>query len=414
MFRSSALFRHLLAQSPTNYSLPPILTKSPLYPTSIYYRSYLTARHDDSSGIGVVNIPTIRLKLDKLIERYKQLSKKRNEIPPDLTEYAKVSKELTELENVVLPYEELKKAEKELEEVDLMMNDAREDQDLKELAKEERTRISRIVDDMEKTLVQSLVPKDIADSGNAILEIRAGTGGDEAGLFAGEMFRMYERYSNVRNWKFESLNISGDILGVIKEATASISGGGVFGNMKYEAGVHRVQRVPATEGQGRVHTSTVTVAILPQPTEVELVLKESDFRIDYYRSSGKGGQHVNTTDSAVRLTHVSTGIVVSIQDERSQHKNKAKAFKIMRAKLYEVSRARIESERRDSRRMQVGSGDRSEKIRTYNFPQNRVTDHRINLTLYELENIMNGESLQTIVDRLKFHYETEAMMRWAE
>ncbi|CAG8579375.1 2784_t:CDS:10 [Paraglomus occultum] len=408
MFRSSTFFRHFLVQSPTSYSLVSTLTKQPFHPSSVHYCSYLT----DSRG--VVNIPTIRLKLDKLIEKYKQLSEKRNELSPDLTEYAKVSKELTELENIVLPYEELKKAEKELEDVDLMMNDAHEDQDLKELAKEERTRISQIVEDIEKTLVQSLVPKDIADSGSAILEIRAGTGGDEAGLFAGEMFRMYERYSNVRNWKFESLNISGDILGVIKEATASISGDDVFGNMKYEAGVHRVQRVPVTEGQGRVHTSTVTVAILPQPTEVELVLKESDFRIDYYRSSGKGGQHVNTTDSAVRLTHVSTGIVVSIQDERSQYKNKAKAFKIMRAKLYEANRTLIENERRDSRRMQVGSGDRSEKIRTYNFPQNRVTDHRINLTLYELENIMNGESLQTIIDRLKFHYETDAMMRWAE
>jgi len=245
-----------------------------------------------------------------------------------------------------------------------------------------------------------LLPKDKADDSSVILEVRAGTGGDEAALFAGDLFRMYQRYAQLNNWKVEVLSQSESEVGGYKEIQANVSGHGVYAMMKFESGVHRVQRVPDTETQGRVHTSAATVAVLPEPEEVDVEVSESDLRVDVFRASGPGGQSVNTTDSAVRITHLPTGIVVSQQDEKSQHKNRAKAMKVLRARLYEAERARADAERAEARKDMVGSGDRSERIRTYNFPQSRVSDHRINLTLYKLDEIMAGDGLGEVVDAL--------------
>jgi len=245
-----------------------------------------------------------------------------------------------------------------------------------------------------------LLPKDAADEKSAILEIRAGTGGEEAALFAADLFRMYQRYADLHGWKVEMLDLSDTGIGGYKEVIASISGRGVFARLKFESGVHRVQRVPATEASGRIHTSAATVAVLPEAEEVDVHIDDKDLRIDVFRSSGPGGQSVNTTDSAVRITHLPTGIVVQQQDEKSQHKNKAKALKILRARLYEAEREKREAERAAARKSQVGTGDRSERIRTYNFPQGRVTDHRINLTLYDLDRVLAGDSLDKLIDAL--------------
>ena len=245
-----------------------------------------------------------------------------------------------------------------------------------------------------------MLPKDEADEKNAILEVRAGTGGEEAALFAAELFRMYERYSALRGWRFETLEFNDTGLGGVKEVVASITGRGVFARLKFESGVHRVQRVPVTEGGGRIHTSAATVAVLPEAEEVDIVLEDKDLRIDVFRSQGSGGQSVNTTDSAVRVVHLPTGVTVQCQDEKSQHKNKAKAQKILRARLYDREREMKDSERSANRKSQVGSGDRSERIRTYNFPQGRVTDHRINVTLYKIDKVMEGEALDELVEAL--------------
>jgi peptide chain release factor 1 len=245
-----------------------------------------------------------------------------------------------------------------------------------------------------------LLPKDAADERSAILEVRAGAGGDEAALFAGELFQMYQRYAQLRGWKFETMETSYSDLGGFRDAVAEVSGRGVFARLKFESGVHRVQRVPKTEAQGRIHTSTATVAVLPEAEEVDIDIQDKDLRIDVFRSSGPGGQSVNTTDSAVRITHLPTGLVVSQQDEKSQHKNKAKALKILRARLYEAERSKLHEARAATRKGQVGTGDRSERIRTYNFPQGRVTDHRINLTLYKIDKVVSGEALDEIIDAL--------------
>ena len=256
---------------------------------------------------------------------------------------------------------------------------------------------------------RALLPKDAADEKNAILEIRAGTGGDEAALFAGNLFAMYQKYAQLQGWKFEVMEVSENEIGGYKEAIAEITGRGVFARMKFESGVHRVQRVPETESQGRIHTSAATVAVLPEAEDVDIKIEDSDLRIDVYRSSGAGGQHVNTTDSAVRITHLPTGTVVTQQDEKSQHKNRAKAMKILRARLYDAERQRMDSERAASRKGQVGSGDRSERIRTYNFPQGRVTDHRVNVTLYKIDKVMTGEALDEILDALISEDEAERL-----
>jgi peptide chain release factor 1 len=270
---------------------------------------------------------------------------------------------------------------------------------MKEMAKEEFAQLKEKVPELEEKLQVMLLPKDLADNKNAILEIRAGTGGDEAGLFAANLFRMYQRYAENRKWKFELLSLNETGIGGYKEAIASISGPGVFARLKFESGVHRVQRVPDTESSGRIHTSAATVAVMPEAEEVDIKVEEKDLRIDVFRASGPGGQSVNTTDSAVRITHLPSGIVVSQQDEKSQHKNKAKAMKVLRARLYEAERQKAAAERAETRKSQIGSGDRSERIRTYNYPERRVTDHRIGLTLHKLDRMMDGD-LDEVIDAL--------------
>jgi peptide chain release factor 1 len=314
-------------------------------------------------------------------------------------DFVRLSKEYAELTPVVQAIEVLDKARAEWRDLEALAGEAEADPDVAKMAEEELQDLRRRLPMLERQVQLLLLPRDEADAKNAILEIRAGTGGEEAALFAADLFRMYQRYAERQRWKFELMEVHETGIGGFKEATASISGRNVFSRLKFESGVHRVQRVPETEAQGRIHTSAATVAVLPEAEDVDIHIEEKDLRIDVYRSSGPGGQSVNTTDSAVRITHLPTGIVVTQQDEKSQHKNRAKAMKIMRARLYEAERARAEAERAASRKSQVGSGDRSERIRTYNFPQGRVTDHRINLTLYKLDRVLEGE-MEEIIDAL--------------
>ena len=281
-----------------------------------------------------------------------------------------------------------------------MLRDKESDTDLQDMAREESKMLENELNSLNKKLELAILPKDKDDQRNVILEVRAGTGGDEAGIFAANLFNMYQKFSMNNNWKFEILSVSDTGVGGYKEAHANIVGGGAFGKLKFESGVHRVQRVPVTVTNGRVHTSAATVAVLPEAEDVEINLNEKDLRIDVYRSSGPGGQSVNTTDSAVRITHIPSGIVVSQQDEKSQHKNKAKAMKILLARLYDQERQIQNSKIASTRKNQVGTGDRSERIRTYNYPQGRVTDHRINLTLHKIEKIIEGEGLDEIIDNL--------------
>ncbi|KAG0194895.1 hypothetical protein DFQ28_002970 [Apophysomyces sp. BC1034] len=333
--------------------------------------------------------PLLEQKLGQLSARHDSILKQLNNNELASNDLANASKELASLSTSKSLFDEWQKNVNDFGQLRELVSSQEQDDEMLELAKEEYAEIQARIGEIERDLIVELAPKDPADDASAILEIRAGAGGDEASLFSAEMSRMYERFSQLQRWKWEVLASSEDMSGKgLKDITVNINGRNVFKYLKYESGVHRVQRVPATEAQGRIHTSTITVAILPQPTEVDVQIRDSDLRIDVYRASGAGGQHVNTTDSAVRITHIPTGLVVAMQDERSQHKNKAKALKIIRAKVFDREREKSATERRDSRNKQIGSGDRSEKIRTYNFPQNRVTDHRINLTLYELEPIL--------------------------
>lgn len=320
---------------------------------------------------------------------------------PDLApeRMADLSREYAELEPVAERIRTLKSARSELVDLEQMMADGG-DPEMRALAEEEWHDLKHRLPDLEREVQRLLLPKDEADERSAILEVRAGTGGDEAALFAADLFAMYQKYAALHGWRFETMELAETPLGGAKEAVASITGRGVFARLKFESGVHRVQRVPETETQGRIHTSAATVAVLPEAEEVDVQIDDKDLRIDVFRASGAGGQHVNKTESAVRITHLPSGIVVSQQDEKSQHKNKAKAMKILRARLYEEERRAREAARADSRKSQVGSGDRSERIRTYNFPQGRVTDHRINLTLYKIEKVLNGEALDEVIDAL--------------
>ena len=316
------------------------------------------------------------------------------------SELMNLSKELAEIRPVVEQAVKLQKLKTELDDALILLKDPGADLDMKSLVDEEIKEIRPKIIEEEHMLKLLLLPKDKDDSRNAILEIRAGTGGEEAALFGADLFGMYQKFASEQGWRFEIMEISETGIGGYKEAAANISGQEVFAKLKFESGVHRVQRVPDTEPGGRIHTSAATVAVLPEAEEVDVDIRETDLRIDIFRSSGPGGQSVNTTDSAVRITHVPTGIVVSQQDEKSQHKNRAKAMKILRSRLYDAQRAKQNAERAASRKGQVGSGDRSERIRTYNFPQGRVTDHRISLTLYKLDKILLGESLNEIIDAL--------------
>ncbi|WP_420334381.1 peptide chain release factor 1 [Roseibium sp.] len=340
-----------------------------------------------------------RQKLDVLLDRFAEIEHLMSS-GPEPAVYVKLSREYAGLEPLVQKIRALIKAEDDLAGARALIDDPETDAEMRELAELERDELNESVEQLSQDVRIGLLPKDEADANDAILEVRAGTGGDEAALFAGDLFRMYQRYAELQGWKVEILSASEGEVGGFKEIIASVSGENVFARLKFESGVHRVQRVPATESGGRIHTSAATVAVLPQAEDVDIDVQDSDLRIDTFRASGAGGQHVNTTDSAVRITHIPTGIVVAVQDERSQHKNKARAMQLLRARIYDEERERAASERTEARRLQVGSGDRSERIRTYNFPQGRVTDHRIGLTLYKLEQIVAGEGLGEVIEAL--------------
>ena len=336
-------------------------------------------------------------RLDAILARAEILQEKMNgELPPQ--EFVSLSKEYARLEPVVAAITRYQKLITEIDDLKSIISGG--DEEMKELAEAELTELEEKLPDVQKELEIMLLPKDEADDMNVILEVRAGTGGDEAALFAGDLFRMYCRHAELNGYKVEILSTSDGDIGGFKEVVAAIRGDSVFARLKFESGVHRVQRVPETESSGRIHTSAATVAVLPEPEEVDVQIDDKDLRVDVFRASGPGGQSVNTTDSAVRITHLPTGIVVSQQDEKSQHKNRAKAMQVLRARLFEAERERLESERSADRRSQVGSGDRSERIRTYNYPQGRVTDHRVNLTLHKLEKIVAGDSLDDVIDAL--------------
>ena len=343
--------------------------------------------------------PSLEAHLEQLLRRHAELRDALGSTGITGADFARLSKEYSELSPIVDGIDALRRARDELASLtDLAQSN--EDAELKSLAEEELQTLRERLPALEQKVKLALLPKDDDDERNAILEVRAGTGGEEAALFAADLFRMYQRYAGLRSWRFELLDLSETGLGGFKEATALISGSGVFARLKFESGVHRVQRVPETEAAGRIHTSAATVAVLPEAEEVDIRIDDRDLRIDVFRASGPGGQSVNTTDSAVRITHIPTGLVVIQQDEKSQHKNKAKALKVLRSRLYDMERRARDSARAAERKSQVGSGDRSERIRTYNFPQGRVTDHRINLTLYKIDKVMSGEALDEIIDAI--------------
>jgi len=343
---------------------------------------------------------SIAANINKVLSRRDEIEQRLSSGQIETDELTKLSRELAEIRPIAEQAHYLNELLDNLEQARQILADEEADAELAEMANTEIEELSKKQEEAEHALKLLLLPKDSDDSRNAILEVRAGTGGDEAALFASDLFAMYQRFAAQQGWRFEIMEISETGIGGYKEATANISGQDVFARLKYESGVHRVQRVPETEAGGRIHTSAATVAVLPEAQDVDIDINESDLRVDVFRASGPGGQSVNTTDSAVRITHLPTGIMVSQQDEKSQHKNRAKAMKILRARLYDAERARQQAERAASRKGQVGSGDRSERIRTYNFPQGRVTDHRINLTLYKLDKILNGEALDEVVEAL--------------
>ncbi|MDC2980050.1 peptide chain release factor 1 [Candidatus Pelagibacter sp.] len=349
--------------------------------------------------------------IEELISRHSSLEKDLASGNVEKKLFAEKSKEYSDLNEIVNNAKKYASYKNDKIELEKILNDKNSDEELMNMAHTELSELNSQFEKNEKKLKLFLLPKDEADKKNAIIEIRAGTGGLEASLFAGDLFKMYEKVCNKKKWSLELISISRSDAGGLKEVIASIKGNNIYSTLKYESGVHRVQRVPDTETQGRVHTSAATVAVLPEAEEVDLKINETDLRIDVFRAGGPGGQSVNTTDSAVRITHIPSGLSVSQQDEKSQHKNKAKGMKILRARLYELERTRIDQERSADRKSKIGTGDRSERIRTYNFPQGRVTDHRINLTLHKLEEFLEGEAFDEIIESLSLKAQEESLSK---
>ena len=347
--------------------------------------------------------------IEELIDKHASLEKDLSSGQIEKKLFAEKSKEYSDLNEIILDAKKYLSFEKDKIEIQKILDEKNTDNELRKMAEVELNDLEQQYEKNEKKLKLFLLPKDEADKKNAIIEIRAGTGGLEASLFAGDLFKMYEKVSNKKKWSLELISISKSEAGGLKEVIASIKGTNIYSTLKYESGVHRVQRVPDTETQGRVHTSAATVAVLPEAEEVDLKINETDLRIDVFRAGGPGGQSVNTTDSAVRITHIPTGLSVSQQDEKSQHKNKAKGMKILRSRLYELERNRIDKERSQDRKSKIGTGDRSERIRTYNFPQGRVTDHRINLTLHKLEEFLEGEAFDEMIESLTLQAQEESL-----
>jgi peptide chain release factor 1 len=347
--------------------------------------------------MGILNLAN----LEEILKKYKNLEDKLNNLGTlSREEFVHCSKEQSDLKELVKVISEYKNTLSEIKDLEEMLKNPDEEAEIKVIAKTDLEELQHKLPEINLNLKKLLIPKDKDDTLNVILEVRAGAGGDEAALFAASLFEMYQKYSEKMGWKFDVINVSYTGEGGCKEANANVSGTNVFARLKFESGVHRVQRVPKTESCGRIHTSTATVAVLPEPEDVDIKINEKDLRIDVYRSSGPGGQSVNTTDSAVRITHIPTGIVVMQQDEKSQHKNRAKALKILKARLYELERNKVSAEISSMRKSQIGSGDRSEKTRTYNFPQGRITDHRINLTVYKINEVIKEGELNCIIDNL--------------
>jgi len=346
--------------------------------------------------------------LDRILRRRDEIADRLSS-RPDPRAYATLSRELASLEEVTTAIRAFRDAQKEVLELENLIGEASAEAEIRALAQSEIQEAKQRLEAAEAALKLALLPKDADDEKSVILEVRAGTGGDEAALFAGDLFRAYQRYAALKGWGLQIVSASEGSLGGYKEIVAEIEGVGVFGRLKFESGVHRVQRVPATETQGRVHTSAATVAVLPQVEEVDVAINDKDLQIETMRSGGAGGQHVNKTESAIRITHLPSGIVVMMQEERSQHRNRAKAMAVLRARLYDAEKTRLDGARSEDRRSQVGSGDRSERIRTYNFPQGRVTDHRVNLTLYKIDKVMEGEALDEIIDALLRAHQQELL-----
>jgi peptide chain release factor 1 len=347
-------------------------------------------------------------KLDLIIRRRDEVSAKLA-AGANGAEFGALSRELSEIEPVAASIAAWRQAQLDLEGARALLADPASDREMRDLAQTEIEDTQARIEELERAISLALLPKDAADEGGAILEVRAGTGGDEAALFAGDLFRMYARYAEQKGWSVEILSTSEGTAGGFKEIIASINGRGVFARLKFESGVHRVQRVPATETQGRIHTSAATVAVLPEAQDVDIDINDADLRIETMRAQGAGGQHVNKTESAIRITHVPTGFVVMVQEERSQHKNRARAMSLLRSRLYDEQRRKLDSERAADRKSQVGSGDRSERIRTYNFPQGRCTDHRINLTLYKLDQVIIGEALDDVIEPLITQHQADLL-----